>query len=102
MSTIERFYTTTFTVYRLAYVANKGSYSSNGTFLGHIQQAQAELQEQLVDMFSRMFIVWCAVGTDIQEGDRINDGTNDYKVKAVRLNNVGANTHLEVVVHKNK
>lgn len=102
MSTIERFYTTTFTKLRLSYVANKGTYGANGTFVGHIQQAQAELQEQLTDLFSRVFIVWCAIGTDIQEGDRINDGTDNYKVKAVRTNNVGNNTHLEIVVHKDK
>ena len=102
MSSIQRFYTKTFEVSRLAYVLNKSTYSVNGTFLGHIQQSQGELQEQIVDFYARLYLIWCPIGTDVQESDRIKEDGVEYKVKAIRVNGVGNNQHLEIIVHKNK
>jgi len=97
---IENFYTTSFTVSRLSYAGGKGTYASVGTFYGHMQQAQTLTAEQLPNRFAEVHSVWCDESTDVKAGDRINDGTNDYKVQGVQLNNVGLNRHKELLVNK--
>ena len=101
MDTITGFYTTSFTNKRMVYVGNKSSLATVGTFNGHLQQATPELAEQLSMVFTKTFTVWCDELTDIQEGDEVLEGSNKYSVKAVQLNTVGYNKHLELVIEKN-
>ena len=52
-------------------------------FLGHRQQANSDVVENLGLAFTKTFAIWCAVNTDIQEGDTISDGLDTYSVKAI-------------------
>lgn len=99
---ISRFFITTFTVKRMnAYASNKTTEASVGTISGHLQQLTAELTQQLGMTMTKSFRVWCAVGSNVQEGDSLEEGGNTYSVKAVQTNNYGANQHLELLVEKN-
>ena len=98
---INRFYTTSFSNKRMVYASNKSSLVLVGIFSGHIQQASAELAEQMNMVFTKTFSIWCDETTDIQEGDDVLEGSNTYSVKAVQLNNIGDNAHLEIIAEKN-
>ena len=101
---IERFYTTTFTVTRMAWTGESSAETSAGTFSGHIQQARPEFAEQIAEAWGKTFGVWCAKGTDVDPGDTLTITTGDYagtyNVKNVQTNAVGANQHLELTVIK--
>lgn len=97
---IERFYTTNFSVRRMVWSGDSSSEQSIESFMGHIQQAAAELSESMGLSFSKAFTIWCPVDTDIEDGDAVTDGEWLYTVKAVRENKVGINQHLEVVVER--
>lgn len=77
---------------------------SNGSFSGHIQQAQPQFAEQIAEAWGKTFIVWCAKNTDVQTGDTLTIETGDYagtySVKNSQVNAVGANQHLELTVIK--
>lgn len=98
---IAKWYTTTFTTKRQTWSGDSSALVTQGTFLGHIQQGvDKNLQENLGFRLTKAFTIWCAPDTDIQEGDRIEEGTNKYDVRFSINRNVGANGHLEVVVEK--
>ncbi len=100
---ISRFYKTTFTIYRMVWTGDSSSTLANqGTFSGHIQQAQPQLLEHYGGNLSDIFTVWCDEGTDIEEGDRITTNGNGYRVKAINTRNYisSSNSHLELVVTK--
>lgn len=98
---ISRFFTTTFTVYRLTYTGNKGSYGSSGTFMGHLQQAS---QEDIINGRQQESIthtIWCAPSTNVKVSDRLAADGRSYTVRAIQENDsVGANQHLEVLVER--
>lgn len=97
---IERFYTTTFTVKRFGYTANKGSLSTQGTFEGHLQQEDIERIQNLASKFTVSHSIWCAVGTDVNIGDQLETGGEKYTVRAIQTNNYGDNDHLELLVEQ--
>lgn len=105
---ISDFYKTTFTVSRSVWTTDGSgnpisAEAEQGTFSGHIQQAQAgssaaALSEHLGLSFTKTYIIWCPVSTDVREGDTLSDGTNAYSVRGKQRNAVGTNQHLELVV----
>ncbi len=107
---VERFFTTTFTVVRDVWTgsgATKKSTQSNvGTFLGHIQQADAELTESLGLSFTEAYRIWASRDADVEEGDTLQAGNNTYSVKAINKRTYAAgreqNQHLEIMVELNK
>lgn len=97
---ITGFYTTTFTVKRMVYTGAKSALSTIGTFSGHIQQLAQEKVAELAGALKVSHSVWCAVDTDVNLGDQLTAGSDVYSVRAIQKNNVGNNTHLELLVEK--
>lgn len=98
---IQKWYTTTFTVKRQEWSHESSANVSKGTFLGHIQQMSDESLQQFLGLrFSKAFKIYCAPATDVQEGDRIENGSINYDVKFVIDRNIGNEGHLEVIVEK--
>ena len=105
MSSIERFYKTEFSIKRNTWVDESGySYSAEstiGTFMGHLQQARAELIENLNLNFTNTFTIWCASASGVLVGDRLTAGSNSYSVRAIQDNtSVGTNKHFELIVER--
>lgn len=97
------FYTTTFTVKRDVWTTDVDSnpYSAEstvGTFTGHIQQANAQLAASLGLSFTKTHSIWCAIGTDVKEGDHLTSASGSYTVRAKQTNNIGDNKHIELTV----
>ena len=101
---ISKFFTTLFTVSRQEWSEDSdgqqfSALAEVGTFLGHKQQASAELAQQLALNFTKTFTVWCPVDEDIREGDSIETEAGEtYLVRAIQTNDTGNNQHLELVV----
>jgi len=104
MSSIERFCNTTIAVTRMSWSGESSAEVSVGSFSGHIQQANAELAQQISEAWGKTFLVWCDKGTDVEAGDTLTITTGDhagtYSVKNVLQNVVGVNQHLELTVIK--
>ncbi|QDP67608.1 MAG: hypothetical protein Tp172MES00d2C118482111_2 [Prokaryotic dsDNA virus sp.] len=102
MSTISRLYTTTISNTRQVWSGNLSSDTAVGSFSGHVQQARPELAESLGETWSKVFSIWCAVGTDVSEGDKLTIASGNYAgtyhVQQIQKNAVGINAHLELVV----
>lgn len=102
---IADFFTTTFSVKRSVWTTDVDGnpYSTEavqGTFDGHIQQARAELIENLGLTFTKAFSVWCALDTDVADGDTLVTDTATYSVRAIQRNAIGGNAHLELIVEQ--
>lgn len=100
---IEEFFTTLFTITRPIWKIDNlnNSYSEEEvitTFSGHIQQASAELAQNLALSFSKTYSVWCPVSTNILEGDTITTTTQIFSVRAIIDNAIGDNKHKQLVV----
>lgn len=104
MSTISKFFTKTFTVFRNVYTTDLNGFASStetssGTFSGHLQQISAEQALNLGMNFTTSFQIWCAKDTDVQVGDRLVHDEIFYSVRAIQDNGmVGINQHLQVFV----
>jgi len=101
---IERFFTTLFTVRRQSWSGVLSSMSQVATFYGHLQPLQAELAETLGLTFTQAFTVWCPVDTNVQEGDEIEAGGVVYGVKAKQTHDYAPNAqnrHIELIAEKN-
>jgi len=102
---ISNFYKTTFTIMRNSWT-NGDTYSNSteteiGTFIGHLQQATADLTENLNLNFTNRFIIWCNIDSGVAVGDRLTTGGKSYSVEAIQDNtSVGANKHLELMVER--
>jgi len=99
---ISDFFTTTFTVTRMIWSGDSSAEASQGTFSGHIQQAEPELAQSLGYAFTRTFKVWCAVDTDVEDGDTLTVGNNTYSVRANKVLQVGENQHLQLIIEKDE
>lgn len=100
---ISDFFTTAYTITRPQWLTDEAGnpYSAAvevETFSGHLQQARAELVANLGLSFTKTFLLWCPVTTDVKAGDSVTDGTNAYSVRAVQRNDIGENRHLELIV----
>ena len=104
MSTISKFFTKTFTVYRNVWTTDVNGFASSietdsGTFSGHLQQVSAEQALNLGMNFTTSFQIWCAKDTDVKVGDRLDYNDTFYSVRAIQDNGmVGINQHLQVFV----
>lgn len=102
---IERFFTTTFSVTRMEWSGESSALASQASFYGHIQQARPEFVEQIGERHGVVFLVWCATDTDVETGDTLTIASGDYagtySVKNISTNATGdRNQHLELVVIK--
>jgi hypothetical protein len=100
---ITDYFTTTFTVSRSEWTQDgEGNLQSTEaavtTFKGHIQQASAELVENLGLSLTKSFTVWCLPSVNVKAGDTITDGSRSFSVRAVMANVIGAHAHFELVV----
>lgn len=102
MSTISRLFTESIAVTRMVWAGNSSSESSIGSFSGHIQQAQPATAESIGETWSKVFSIWCALDTDVTEGDKLVVASGNYaatyNVQQIQKNAIGSNTHLELVV----
>jgi hypothetical protein len=96
---IDRWFNTTFYVWRQVWSGDSSSEQEQSSFSGHIQQAGQELAEYNHLSFSLAFVIWCDESTTVVEGDRLSDGENFYHVKSVRKRqSAGTNKHKELIV----
>lgn len=97
---INSYYTTQFTIMKLTYTGNKGTKGNGGTFMGHIQQADMQMAQDLKNLFTITHTVWCGLNEAVKVSDEINDGTSYYEVKAIQEFKIGGNQHKELLVQK--
>lgn len=102
---IDKFFTTTFTIYRQVWTVDDDSnaYSAQslmGTLLGHLQQGGIELAQSLGLAFTKTFRIWCDESVDVREGDELTAGGFSYFVRAKKKFLVGNNQHIELVVEQ--
>lgn len=101
---IERFYTTSITNTRMSWSGDSSALASVGTFSAHVQQAQPETAEHIGEAWGKVFLIWCAKGTDVNVGDTLTIASGDYagtySVKNKQVNATGDNEHLELTVIK--
>lgn len=100
---ISDWFNTTFTIYRQVWTTDgndnqTSTEQSVGTFSGHIQQASRDMVLDFGLKFETAYSLWCAVNEDVQKGDILRSGENVYSVKAIQVNNIGDNAHLELLV----
>lgn len=97
---IDRFYTTSIAVERLIWSNDSSAEIEVGSFMGHIQQKQPDFTQEMTEVWGKLFLVWCNVGTDVEVGDKLTIDTGryagNYSVKHLQLNAVGINEHLEL------
>lgn len=99
---ISDFYTTEFEVTRPVWDVDEDDHPISelaviGTFNGHLQQAGPELIQNLGLSFTKAFTIWCALDTDVLEGDTLEASEISYTVRALQKNVTGGNQHLELV-----
>lgn len=69
-------------------------------FYGHIQQASAQLTQSLGLTFTKAYVIWCPLDTDVVAGDIIEADGISYNVKAIKDLLVGINKHKQLFVEK--
>ena len=94
---------TTFSVYRQVWSIDEDDNQVSaeqlaGTFSGHLQQASRDMVLDFGLNFQTAYSVWCAINTDVKKGDVLKSGENNYTVKAIQVNDIGDNAHLELLV----
>lgn len=99
---INRFFTTLFTNKRMVWYEEAGEEQTSITFYGHIQQASPDLAQSLGMTYTKTFIIWCPLATNVSVGDNLVNGSYTYSVKSIIERSVGTNTHLELVVEKDE
>ena len=103
MSTIDKYYTKTFSVNRMVQDAGEKwgqELGVIGSFNGHIQQISRELTETLKSQFNLTHMIWCSLDEDVEVGDVLTEGSNTYSIKAIDRKELGANKHFELLAEK--
>lgn len=100
---INDFYQTLFVIKRNAWTEDEDGNAFSGLaevaqFMGHIQQASADLVESLGLTFTKSFSIWCPVDTNLEEGDILETVQGNYSVKAIKKFDIGSNKHIQAVV----
>ncbi len=100
---ISRFFTSSATVLRMVpgedYDGNYQQVESEVCeFPCHVQQASAERAQSLALQLSKTYAIWCDIGTNVQEGDRLQIADRLYTVRALQRNDTGASQHYELTV----
>lgn len=98
-------FTTEFVVRRAVWAKDgeDNDYSTEqlvGTFLGHIQQTQAELVQDLGLSLTNAYKVLCPVNTNVLAGDTIESNEGMYSVKAIKKVAIGLNPHLVLIAQQ--
>lgn len=101
---IQNFFTTTIAITRMEWNNESSAEASVGSIKGHVQQATPEYVEQIGEAHGKVFLIWCAVDTDIETGDTLTIASGNYagtySVKNIQMNATGFNQHLEVTAIK--
>ncbi len=100
---LEKWFTTDFTLFRFTGVTDSGgSFGSNmtavTTFKGHIYPmdgTESPAKEKVEGL--TFFKILCGITVNVQQKDRISDGTNNYEVVSAVDRNIGRNPHKEIV-----
>jgi len=100
---ITDFFTTLFVIKRASWATDEDDnpYSEEvevGQFMGHIQQASADLVQNLGMTLTSAFSVWCPLDSGIKAGDTLSSVGGVYSVKAIQKYEIGGNKHIEAVV----
>lgn len=102
MSSIEKFYTTTFTLKRQVWSGDSSALEQQSTFSGLIEQKMSSVLEQNSGFrFTKSYTVFCSTDVDVQEGDRLEASGRVYDVKYIVEGNLGDNAHYEVICERN-
>ena len=102
---IDRFFTKLFTAKRAGWSGESSVNVTVGTFYGHIQQLTADSAQNLGMALTKSLRIWCAVDTDIAEGDQLTYNSNTYSVRAINTRDYddsSGNQHLEVFIEKDE
>lgn len=98
---IQRFYDRTAITQRQDFVVGstiKKEYVSKLTsFPCHVQPIADSLAVALPGSFGKTWIMFCPVD-DIDEGDKVLVGTDEYRVVGVKTFDMSADPHLEVTI----
>ena len=99
---INEFFTTLYVIKRASWLTDEENNPYSGLvevdqFMGHIQQAQAELIQSLALSLTTAFTIWCPIDTPVLSGDILESVDGQYSVKAVQKNNIGGNKHLQII-----
>lgn len=105
---IERFFKSTFTVYRQEWIVetvgddeiDKSAEVEQDTFKGQLQQANAQIALSLGLTTTKTYTIWCPLDTDVKDGDMLVSGTQKFTVRGKQWNQNGRNNHLELIVEK--
>ena len=97
---ITRYFTKTFQVFRQVWSNESSSEIEQSSFLEHIQHTESdEAQNQVGIAYTRSFIIWCPIDTDLMIGDRVQDEDGkEYNIKFIQKNDNGNQQHLEASV----
>ena len=99
---IERFYNTVFTVARQVWSGDSSAETVQGTFNGLIEQGISKtLDQNSAFRFTKPYTVFCPIGTDVQEGDKLTENSRTYDIKYVIKEEKGGNGHLELIAERN-
>jgi hypothetical protein len=101
---IQRFFKTAFTIYRMVWdTSDTSELQSVGTFKGHRQQASAELIQTIGIAYGKGYKIWCPLDADIKLEDILSDTEDSYSVRAINERDYsGGNKHLELIVETNE
>lgn len=99
---IQDLFTTYFTINRATWTADEegNAYSAEsevGTFYGHIQQVSPNKVASLGLTLTDPYSIWCPIDTQVKAGDTVVSVNGQFSVKAIQINNVGDNKHLQLV-----
>jgi len=95
---ISKRYNTTFTNERMVWYDEASELEEETAFTGHLQQAGAELSESLGLTFTKAYVVWCSLNTDVEVGDQIGAIGKTFIVRAIKDLLVGNNKHKQLYV----
>jgi hypothetical protein len=103
---ISRKFTVPFTIWRQEWskvevgdtIVDRSAEAAVDIFSGYRQQASLEYVQDRGLAFSKPHIIWCAVGTEVFEGDTIGSQYGFDKVRAKQINADGNNRHIELLV----
>lgn len=90
----------TATIQRMEWVGDEASLQAAGEINGHLQQLSPELATQLGLIQSQSYQFWCAIDSDIAEGDTLTIDSQNYSVRTIKRNDYGNNQHLELILQK--
>lgn len=104
MPDIERFYTQTCEIKRLAPTLANPDISEYGvvaTFACHVQQLDAEQTAQAGGVFGKTWRMWCAPDADIKTSDNVEIDGVQYRVQGIDKQSTvsfAQNKHLSVTL----